>query len=293
MYQAEKFYEELKVRVSSLSKHAIAMDCAVCVNDVPIHGLRVDSGISPVVGIDKYYHQEMDDAAIDGIASCVTTMLSQQYDIAQDLVDGDFSKCAPKIYAGVVNTRTNKAYLADLVHFEMLDLSVYFYIALGVDNGAVLNITYDIAQRLKMSGGALCCQALSNMLVKEYFMYESIGEAVKHAMSVSEVKRGTCDMDAAFDDCQLYVATNKLMCRGACVIICAPFLHKISEELGSFYILPSSIHEIICVPYVRDIDVHGLKDIVSMVNATELKPSEILSNSVYFYDHHANCVSIM
>ena len=59
---------------------------------------------------------------------------------------------------------------------------------------------------------------------------------------------------------------------------------------GSFYVLPSSIHEVLLAPANSDDPddltgtVKNLKDIVQTVNRTEVAPEEKLSDSVYYYD---------
>lgn len=47
-------------------------------------------------------------------------------------------------------------------------------------------------------------------------------------------------------------------------------------------ILPSSVHEIIVLPY-NDEDVYALKDMVIEVNKSSLDNEDFLSDSVYLY----------
>ena len=62
-------------------------------------------------------------------------------------------------------------------------------------------------------------------------------------------------------------------------------LHNISEEFGSnLIILPSSIHEVIIIPYKDDISLQFCKEMVTEINNTEVDREDILSNSVYIYD---------
>ena len=51
-----------------------------------------------------------------------------------------------------------------------------------------------------------------------------------------------------------------------------------------FYVLPCSKHELILVDNSLGGDVEGLKDMVKMVNSTELASEDYLSDSVYYLD---------
>ena len=53
---------------------------------------------------------------------------------------------------------------------------------------------------------------------------------------------------------------------------------------GSFYILPSSVHEILLVKDNGQFNKDSLEKMVVEVNATTVKPEDKLTDSVYHYD---------
>lgn len=62
-------------------------------------------------------------------------------------------------------------------------------------------------------------------------------------------------------------------------------MDQAAEKLGGdFYILPSSIHEILLVPDNGDKAADDLRDMVREVNATQVSPEEKLTDNVYHYD---------
>ncbi|SDB14813.1 DUF5688 family protein [Eubacterium oxidoreducens] len=68
-------------------------------------------------------------------------------------------------------------------------------------------------------------------------------------------------------------------------------LDKIAETVHSdLYILPSSIHEVICVSTELTDDLDFLMGMVRTVNGTEVREEEQLSDSVYRYDASNKCV---
>ena len=56
------------------------------------------------------------------------------------------------------------------------------------------------------------------------------------------------------------------------------------QEGGSFYILPSSIHDLILLPDDPSVSVDCLKEMVKEVNETTVAREEWLSEDVYYYD---------
>ena len=56
---------------------------------------------------------------------------------------------------------------------------------------------------------------------------------------------------------------------------------------GDFYILPSSIHEVLIVPDNGEMGLKDLEAMVKEVNATQVAPADKLTDSVYHYDSQA------
>lgn len=72
---------------------------------------------------------------------------------------------------------------------------------------------------------------------------------------------------------------------GASIMADADFLKQTWNEFGSdFYILPSSVHEVLFVPVADGITVESLREMVAGVNATEVSEEDYLSDNVYFFD---------
>ena len=63
------------------------------------------------------------------------------------------------------------------------------------------------------------------------------------------------------------------------------FMDHVKAQLGEdFYLLPSSIHEMICVRNTGDLQVEELENMVTDVNQCEIAPKDKLSDHVYKYD---------
>lgn len=92
----------------------------------------------------------------------------------------------------------------------------------------------------------------------------------------------------------MYVATNSKKLNGACVMLYDGLLRDFARKVGrSFYIIPSSIHEVILIPDTLDMDIHYMKAMVKKVNGTEVSPDEVLSDNVYRYDIDTDRIEMM
>ena len=83
----------------------------------------------------------------------------------------------------------------------------------------------------------------------------------------------------------IFVASTEGMVQGASAVTYAYFLRDAAERIGGdFFLLPSSIHEMLLVPDTGSMSVQELETMVRTVNDMEVAPEERLSNHVYHYD---------
>ena len=86
-------------------------------------------------------------------------------------------------------------------------------------------------------------------------------------------------------DPQLYILTNASFNDGACTFFYPFVAERIGEILGdNYYVLPSSLHEVIIVPESKTIAKDELNQIVCEINHSQVPEEEILSDTVYYYD---------
>ena len=92
----------------------------------------------------------------------------------------------------------------------------------------------------------------------------------------------------------MYVLTNTDCCLGAACILYPYMIKHLAEEMkGSFYILPSSVHECIIVPAFYVYNEADLGEMVRDMNATHVRPEEILSDSVYYCEYRTGEIKII
>ena len=77
----------------------------------------------------------------------------------------------------------------------------------------------------------------------------------------------------------LTIVTNEQTMDGAAVLFYPGYMDLIGEQLkGDYYILPSSVHEMLILPDDGGMTSHELKAMVVAVNDTEVQPAEKLAD---------------
>ena len=92
------------------------------------------------------------------------------------------------------------------------------------------------------------------------------------------------EWDPAVGEECMYVLTNMTSCNGAGAMFCGELLEKIQTKLDSdYFLLPSSIHEVIIVPDEGGYDRSELDEMVKTINATEVNPNDRLADHAFYY----------
>lgn len=185
-----------------------------------------------------------------------------------------------KVHVVLLPSGRNQAMLALIPHKPMADLAAVFV------DGEGKAVTHRDLQGLGIS--------------IEQFEKDALDAASKNCpgeMEKIEQVLRLIDPDFPADEgpaeWQLFVASNKERNYGAGVIAYPGFLDQAAKKLGSdFYIIPSSIHEVLLMRKLEAITAADLVEIVHGVNATELKPNEVLSDHVYQYNREKRTFEI-
>ena len=185
----------------------------------------------------------------------------------------------------VLATDRNADLLAKIPHQEMEDMAVVYRFVVSSDETgrASMLVTNDLLEKMGVTPEQLHADALENAPELRPVVIKGMSEVIVDMMGedVSEM----FGIDEFPQDEMMYVATVPDKISGAGVIAYQEFMDQAAEKLGGdFYILPSSIHEILLVKDDGNVDFKDLKAMVEEVNATQVAPEEKLTDSVYHYD---------
>lgn len=129
-------------------------------------------------------------------------------------------------------------------------------------------------------------------LVNSNFELVNLNERLKEIMGIEEEKKNTGIV--YIDPDPIYILSNESGVYGACAILNTQVMEDTYEKVGcrNFFILPSSIDELIIVPK-RDYpnyDVKMLQFMVMQTNIDCVDREDQLTDSVYFYEHEIGLV---
>lgn len=83
----------------------------------------------------------------------------------------------------------------------------------------------------------------------------------------------------------MFVLTNKTRYDGAAMIACPEVLQTVHGLMGDdYYILPSSVHEVLIVPKHIPLLLEDMQKTVRQINEESVEPIDRLSDNVYEFD---------
>lgn len=258
-------------------------------NGVKLHGiqieLREDERICPVIYINQMYEDfEAGDIDMIGIIDKIIQIRGDS-NKGMDLVDKigiftDWTTASDAVFPALIKTEDNKEMLETLVSRSFLDLSVIYVLRIDDRDGscASVKVTKDMMKNYGISQEELDEAAMYNLRNRDKPQISTMRETLSRIMhdSVTDID-GSDQMDC------MHVLTNKTGCNGAAQMLNMEQL-KGRYDRKSFYIIPSSVNELILLDDTGDMDVAMVNQMIRDVNATQLSPEEVLSDHCYYYD---------
>ena len=143
-------------------------------------------------------------------------------------------------------------------------------------------VTKPLMEMYGIDEAQLFADAEKNSLANEPIVFKPLLDMVKDLISKDEIPNPE-DVGIV-----TYIATNTSGFQGAAVAGYPDFCEKAAEAIGgSFYMLPSSVHEFILIKDDGTPKAKDLNRMIKNVNETVLEPRDILANQCYHYDAKA------
>jgi hypothetical protein len=310
-----EFMKELAQKVQDyLEDEEKAELCSTLKNNgIVLEGLTITrEGVQacPVIYLKDYYRdyqkdKDLDSCALHIIDSYKKACESPVMNFPGILHWGDIKN---KLRIMLVNYEMNEDSLSGYPYEKFLDLAITYYLILSVtgEGSASVRVTNSLLSSWRITEEELKDTAYENMMKYDYPVIESMDDIMMKMMRRNFEKEfidDEYDIDAIIEgmisgmvkgySCNMYVMTNQTRTKGAGSLLCREALQGFAERIGNgFYILPSSLHELILVPYEEDCSVKKLKQMVGEVNHSEVAEDEVLSDKVYYYDRDRKEVKI-
>lgn len=288
----EKFEEEVTRRVREIvgSSGSVQVQDVRKNNNTLLHGMVIRRGgqnVVPTIYLDSFHKMWEGGMDMDSVVKKILEAYIRS--LPQGKVDlgffKDFEQVKHQIVYRLVNREKNKELLADIPHVDFLDLAVCFYCNYWhpeIGQGAIL-IHNSHLEMWNVEAGVLMPLANCNtprlmpaqLCTMDEVMRGVLDEEALAGLQQMQRESGTC----------LYVLSNESRCHGAAAVLYPGMLEKAAGRLGgSFYILPSSIHELLLLCDDGPYDGEGLHMVIGDVNRSQLGEEEVLSDFAYYYD---------
>lgn len=257
---------------------------------IGIHISRENDPVCPAIYLNGYFEEfkegrDMDDILLEIYQLCKDKAVDLPFR-ADDFLQFDLIK-AHIIYR-LINFKMNEEVLRDVPYLPFHDLAITFRWVAHMDDEGISSVLISNKDMENWGVNISTLFQLAEVNTQRLFPCR-----LQSMFGMLREKSFLSEQDVPFDNscCEngLYVATNKDCINGASVILYPDVLSLCAKMAGGdIYLLPSSIHEMIFLNsrFLDDID--ELRDLVSEANASVVHPTEVLSDSIYFYDCKEN-----
>lgn len=194
-----------------------------------------------------------------------------------------YEKMKDKLAIEVIPADRNENLLQRIPHKLMEDMAIVYRIILDrtEDGTNTILVTNNLINQMGVTPEQLHQDALENAQKIRPAELNTLRDTLVELVGPEMVSF----MDEDGPESKIFVATVDDKMHGAGVIAYQEFMNEVSEKVGGdFYIIPASVHEVLIVPDLPNMDIKSMEDMIHTVNATELRPEDILSEKLYHYD---------
>lgn len=279
----DEFGEEYSLELHEVMKN----------NDQKLEGfviLNDKYSVSPTFYLKNLYEEYQKGGSLSDIVEEICNLYQMTIKKNQYAsLDFSYDNCRDRVVFRLVSKERNKEVLNEVPHIPFLDLEIVFYIVIENTKSGLssVRVTNQMLEYWEKTPHDLYCRALKNterlFPVRIEPMINLMKEMWGNKME-SDFFENLVENENSFED-KVYVITNESGLNGAASIIYESTLQKTGELLeGDYYLLPSSIHEVLVLSVNTSIDYEQLKQMVYEVNKECVSAEEVLSDQVYFYD---------
>lgn len=195
----------------------------------------------------------------------------------------NYNKQKDNITFRLVNTEIWKEQLNEIPHFEFFDLSIIFYgeVNINEENIGYYLITNKFLEIWNIDKEELIKKARENAPKKTPITIFTLQDAI---FGIEQENLTIKEQIEKISNNDIIVITNKNKHYGFSSILYKNILDEIAEKIGSFNILPSSVHEGLIVPINLIDNKEELKSTVKYVNTNVVDNQDLLGDTIYYYN---------
>lgn len=259
-------------------------------------GIQVDMPgrcTSPIVYMESFYDEIRKGNLTDKIMGIIATTIQRAMenpvlDESFDLTD--FDKMKGYLAVMAINAAENRKLLENVPHKDVEDLSAICYVDLPAEQteyNAIIKVTNQMLKEWGVSREEVFSIASENTRPANRPTLQRLEDVVKKLAADGEEPENLLlrNVESCGGQDMVLILSNAKRNFGAAMMLETKVMDQISQVFPKgFYILPSSVHEVLIAPIARWCSPRELGEMVREVNQTQVDKTERLSDRVYTYD---------
>lgn len=224
----------------------------------------------PVANLSKMYENYLGGVSIE------TLFEDMKYIVFMPVKSTDVAKCMSsyafmkeRLFVRLSNAVFNEQLLNEVPHKKIHDLAMTYHVCISSNPNSLMSTIVNY-------------RMLETMGIEEDKLHEDALRNSRHILM--PVVKPISEMIGLPSDSSMQVVTDTINVNGAAAIMYPEVREKLTRQFGGdFFIIPSSIHEVLALPYDPE-RTEEFNSIVKMINENQVMPKDRLSDHVYIYD---------
>lgn len=296
----EEFKNSIMEQVTEVygKEYKISLNQVIKNNDKIYDSLFIQTEkrcITPNIYLNPLYDYYQNGATIEAIMDYIKEHAresSSDHMIYNQYIES-FENLKQNITFRIVNYEKNQKLLENVPYRRYLDLAITYHLIVRNDEKGIgsVRVTKDHLKDWNMELSELERIAYKNTANMFPVVIQNIEDIVCNRFELPfEMHEKDFDLEYGHkvelesEKAVSYVFTNDRGINGAATILYPGVLKTFAKQQKSdFYILPSSIHEVILLPVTEDLEKDALAMMVRDINETHVAAEDVLSNHIYYY----------
>ena len=294
--EKKEFYESMRKKIEEKLPENIRAEGKLAIkearknNDVMMHGIMISregTGVSPIIYIDDAYDLYRSGRSVEELAPAAADAFCKAWE-DQPCVDSlslRYEDIKDRIFYRIADVQRNRGRLSEM-KYSLAECGFAKIYSIAVSKDGSIPITNSLAAEYGYDPEKIFEDAERNTPEMYPAVFEDLQDIVMDLAMPGSPRLTLLSERERFDkSSDMYLLSSRDMTNGAATIFYPDVKEKIAEVIDdSYYVLPSSTHELMIVPCKSGIPPEHLRQTVRKVNEIMGAETEILSDRIMKYD---------
>lgn len=267
-------------------------------NDCRLYGVSVrfeDMMAGANVYMDDLFEEYQKGADFDELIEEFVRRCEYALDVPPPLLaqseDMEFEEVKSRLTLKLLDVRNNLSYMNGKPYIDVgngLALIAVINCERSITSEWAISVTNDLLDIMDVDKETLLTEAMKNTQELEPAELVSLTEFFMRTVQMGERSTNLLEEempDEIRESNGAYCLSNRSKCQGAAALFYPGVMDRISEVISSgYYVIPSSIHELIIVPDNSRVKAEDLACLLDEGNRSVVEREDILSYNIFHYD---------